>query len=328
MVDFYSILEVPKDASLDDIKKAYRKLALKYHPDKSDGHKDKFQQVQEAYETLSNPDKKHAYDNPHQGFDNHFPFHFNSFFNNNNNGHHPTHRKKSDHQYDINITLKDVYFGLLKKIKVTREKPCQSCVVICQHCNGHGALAQRMQLGPFTQIIEHTCQHCKGNGYTHSASFCGQCELGTLKEDKIIELVIPKATDNGHVFIYDGWGEQAHKPNEHSGNLVIKILVQDHPIFRRNKLDLFMNIDISLVDSIVGTNITIPHFKEEFTLHTRGFGVINPSKQYTIFGKGLEDSNGTTGNLHIQFTVQYPNKVLIESDCNALRNTFRLVNME
>lgn len=321
MVDYYQVLGIPKNASPDDIKKAYRKLALKYHPDKNDNNecKDKFQQVQEAYETLSDPTKKQEYDNP-----NPFTFHFNSFFTNNSS----TLRKRQNHQYDIQVSLREIYFGTIKKIKVTREKHCPKCQIACHNCQGSGRISQKITMGPLIQIIEHPCQHCASTGFRKTDSFCGQCLLGTLKEEKLIELIIAKGTEHGKIFLYEDWGEQAKTPNEKSGDLIIRVLIQDHPDFKRHNLDLIMSVPLTLTESIIGKNIHIPHFSEDIYIDTKGFGIINPNKQYTLFDKGLHTDQGNKGHIQIRFTINYPDKVLNTKEHSILQNAFSQVNLE
>ena len=320
-MDYYQNLGISKDASPDDIKKAYRKLALKYHPDKNDGNKERFQQIQEAYETLSNPQKKHEYDEPQNNFP--FNFHFNGFFTNNRQR-----SKRQNHQYDVQISLRDVFYSIVKKIKVTREKYCQTCSNICSHCQGSGRVSQRIQVGPLIQIIEHPCQHCHSTGIKKSESFCGHCQLGTLKEERIIEINIPKGCENGKTFIYEDWGEQARTPAENSGDLIIRIVIQEHNIFKRHHLDLIMDVPVTFTESIIGKQILIPHFDNDIFIDTKGFGIINPNKQYTLYDKGLHNEQGIKGHIHLRFTVKYPDKVLNTTEHFILQNAFSQVNLE
>ena len=159
MSDYYNILGLSRGASDDDIKASYRKLARQHHPDKG-GDKEFFQKIQEAYETLSDSSKKQQYDNPmnmNTGIDNMFPFGFeHPFFK-----HHTRQQqivKKSDHTYSCRITLKEVYTGTIKKLKINRKRICKICISNCKQCGGNGVSTQHVQMGPFTQVGQQTCK--------------------------------------------------------------------------------------------------------------------------------------------------------------------------
>lgn len=326
MQDYYSILGVSKDASDGDIKKKYRQLAREYHPDKG-GDKEKFQQIQEAYETLSDEQKRRAYDNPQSQNNIHinggfpFEFNFNSFF-------HPqakpqqASQKKNDHIYTCKITLEDVYFGITKKIKVQRNKICTTCRLDCSQCNGAGQLTQHIQMGPFTQIINQLCQNCNGSGIKNKDG-CTICKSkGSIPEEKIFEVKIDKCVETGKQYLFKGWGEQAIKSNEISGNLLVNIVVEEHKHFKRNGLNISYRLDLNLKDSILGKMITIPHFDGPLSITTRGFGIINPNKEYILFERGLVNEN-KRGNLHIIFIINYPENIQFsDEDIKLLEDTF------
>jgi len=188
--DYYNILGVSKNASNEDIKNAYRRLARTHHPDKG-GDKDQFQKIQEAYETLSNSDKRKQYDNPaaNSGFEDMFPFGFDHpFFK-----HHRQDEKivkKNDHSYTCKVTLNDVFFGTIKKLRVHRSILCKNCISNCLKCNGKGVIVQHVKLGPFTQIVQNTCTVCNGKGKSKDKSKnCESCNLnGEIIEEKIFEI--------------------------------------------------------------------------------------------------------------------------------------------
>lgn len=327
MKDYYNILGVSKDASDIEIKKAYKNLAKTHHPDKG-GDKSKFQEINEAYETLSNSDKKHQYDNPMQ-HDNFFNFEFNNntFFTQHNQQHfHNTNHKnivrKKDHHYSCKISLKDIYFGITKKLKVQRARICRSCKKSCNKCNGNGNLTQHIQMGPFSQIVNSLCNTCRGSGFDPSNTDCKLCNSnGSIQEDKIFEIVIEKGTESGKQIIFQEWGEQAIKPNEISGSFIVTIYIEKDQFFERRNLDLIYNIDLTFKESIVGKKVTIPHFNGDFPLNTTGFGIINPNKEYIIFKKGLVKGE-KTGNLHIIFKIKYKEKTFTEDQLKLLNETF------
>jgi len=316
---YYNILGVPRDASNIDIKKAYQKLAKTHHPDKG-GNKENFQKINEAYETLSNPEKRSAYDNPIQS-DNFFNFDFhNNFFKKQNI------IKKNDHHYFCKVSLKDIFFGTTKKLKVQRVRICRSCKKSCNNCNGNGYTSHHIQVGPFSQVVQHTCNVCRGTGQEKSNIDCKLCDSnGTIQEEKIFEIQIEKGTESGKQIIFEEWGEQAIKNNEISGSFIVTIQIEKHEHFAKRGMDLVYNIPLTLKESIVGKKVNIPLFDGEFTLDTVGFGIINPNKEYIVFNKGIV-KDGKSGNLHIIFKIQYYEKSFTKDELKLLNETFDKIN--
>lgn len=317
MTSYYEILGVSKGASSDEIKTAYRKLAREHHPDKG-GDKEQFQKIQEAYENLIDPHKKNNYDNRdnnHQNFFRHFQFTNNKI-------------RKNDHVYNCSITLKDVFYGITKKIKVNRNVYCKNCIKFCNSCNGLGRISQKIHLGIFTQLVEHTCPDCNGVGknYNNNCNICN--DKKTISEEKIFEINISKGVDNGESFVYEGWGEQASNPNEISGNLIFRVNVEKHSFFTREGNDLVCNFELSFVESILGKIIEINHFDTTHHVNTLGFGIINPYKEYTLIEKGMYTKNGERGNLKIRFKINYPEKSLSIEQIHLLKQTFDKINIE
>uniref|UniRef100_A0A6C0DZU7 J domain-containing protein n=1 Tax=viral metagenome TaxID=1070528 RepID=A0A6C0DZU7_9ZZZZ len=299
----YDTLGVTKDATEDDIKKAYRKLALKYHPDKENGNKEKFQEIGRAYEILSDKSKRNEYD----GHSNTFPF-FNPF------AAQPP-QKKPDSHYNVYITLDDVFNGLQKKLKLTREKPCSHCIRHCGACDGNGITVQIIQIGMMQQRIERHCHQCGTKGILNVNPNCNSCNRkGTITDCDIVTIDIPIGVNNGKTYVFNGWGPQAFRKNELSGNFVAIINVKDHKDFKRVQNDLSYTATLTLKESLVGKLIAIPYFGENIELNTKGFGIVNPNVQYTLFNKGLRDPTGKYGHMHIKFNIIYPNKNLSEED--------------
>ena len=322
MVDYYNILGVSKTASSDEIKTAYKKLALKNHPDRG-GNKDQFQKIQEAYEVLSDSDKKSQYDNPHSDFSFDNPF-FNQF---NHQFNHQTKNspvKKNDYHYTCNITLDEVFSGSIKKLKVQRKYGCKICFNTCNACNGLGKKTQRVQLGPFQQVIEQTCSNCSGSGkkYLKNES-CSNCDCdGIIIEDKIFEIKIDRGIENGKMHVFKDWGEQPVKSNEIPGSFIVTISILPHDNFQRERLKLKYKVKLSVRESIVGKNIVIPHFNENINLNTVGFGLINPNKEYIVFKKGLVNEKGECGDLHIRFEIEYQERSFNDSELLLLNEIF------
>lgn len=297
MTDYYATLGIAKDASDEDIKRAYRKLALKYHPDKNATvDTNRFQDIQTAYETLSDPDRRRDYDNPvpdltnlninNNNAGNSFPF--DQFFAHQFFGPQQHRgasvRKLADHHYSINISLRDVFFGTNKRLKASRKRVCHDCHRDCERCHGNGTVTHRVSMGPFLQMITQPCDQCQGQGITKiNNSPCQQCAgKGENTEEKLFEITIPKGTTNGRQFVFEQWGEQAVKSTDISGNLIVTVNVETDSHFVRQGNDLLFTVKLSLVESIVGKNLTIPHYEGDIKLHSGGFGIINPAKMYTI----------------------------------------------
>lgn len=345
-MDYYNILNISKDASDDEIKKAYKKMALKYHPDKNGGNDEQFKKISEAYEILSDPDKRQIYDSGgdpksqnmnfgnqtndihnifQQFFGNATHNHFNNF---NFRQHHHQQRqaniKRGNHMHKINVSLKDIHFGIKKNIKVIIKKNCFDCKVKCTECDGSGQKTHHRQMGPMTQIITQTCNACGGSGKLIKKSQFNKCETcqGTseIKEEKMLVLDITKCFKNDVSMLFEGLGEQPENPGEIPGDLIFQINIIEDQTFKRigDSNDLEYTINLSLLESLIGTNVRIPHFDEDFLFNTGVFGIINPNEKYIIPNKGL----GNMGNLIIKFKISYPKGKMRSSDSDRLIQIF------
>ena len=305
MKDYYKSLDIDKSASEDEIKKAYRKLALKYHPDKNNGESTKFKEISEAYEILSDANKKKVYDSGGQE-----PMNFNMNFNHDDIFQHffggnPFNQqrqkvKRNNFQHTINVNLKDIHIGLSKTLKIIVKKTCFECKIKCNICNGNGMVS--IQHGPL--CVQQPCQTCQTTGYINSVNKnCGYCN-GTLQksEEQLCKIDIPKCTMNGHIITIPNLGEQIHKKGEEPGDLQFKININTDTCFERVNNDLVYKVNVSFKESIIGKMITIPHFDGDINMNTDGFGVINPNKRYALKNKGL----GNVGDLILNFQIVYP----------------------
>jgi DnaJ-class molecular chaperone len=202
------------------------------------------------------------------------------------------------------------------------------CKLDCSQCNGIGHITQHIQMGPFTQIINQSCQNCSGSGIKNKSN-CTNCKSkGSIPEERIFEVKIERGVETGKQYKFEGWGEQAIKGNEISGNLIVNIVVDEDVNFKRNGLNLLYKTDLTLRDCIIGKMITIPHFESPLTITTRGFGIINPNKEYILFDRGLVDENDKKGNLHITFNINYPENIQFsDDDINLLIDTFDKVKL-
>lgn len=305
----YDDLGIPREASQDDIKKAYKKLAMKHHPDRG-GDKEVFQKISHAHDILSDEQKRSVYDQTGSetgepaGFPGGAPF---DMFMNMFGGQRGP-QKRSTHEHVIGVSLADVYHKVKKNLKIEVVRNCFSCMRKCQRCNGQGGVTHQMGFMSFQQ----PCQECQSCGYLSSG--CPQCHFSKItKEVKEVSFVVKHDTE---VVVLQGLGEQAKKPEEIPGDLVIRIVIHPHPDFKQEGRDLVYTKKISFVDSVNGTIIVIPHFGGEFRVPTQDLGVIDPRKRYKIAGKGLSN-----GDLYIIFDIEYPPSniryVLGESGINS-----------
>jgi DnaJ-class molecular chaperone len=243
---FYDYLNISRDASHADIKKAFKKLAVEHHPDKG-GDTEVFKNISQAYEVLSDPEKRQLYDM--SGGDENFTerqpsanpgMSFNDIF----NGIFKNVGKKRNSHITIELTLEEVYNGCTKKLKLELEKSCGQCSKVCKTCIGSGMEQMKIQLGPFMQIINQPCNKCNGRGTFRDSVGCLDCN-GT---SKIIEKVdtsidIPPGITEKHNIVKQGFGEQPTSNMEKPGDLVINFKYKPHPIFEVNDGNLIYKLD-------------------------------------------------------------------------------------
>lgn len=331
MTDYYKILQIEKNATDDDIKIAYRSLAKIHHPDKG-GDKEKFQQIQTAYETLSHPQKRHEYDmsnssgensNAFNFFNNFMNININPMFNQNNGGV----VKKQNSIHIWKITLNDVRNGKTQNFNLRRKKICEECKIICGNCAGSGISNQRqtVQIGPLIQFINNPCGNCKSKGFIRKTGQCSPCNsTGFLIIEKSVDLIVPKCVENGKQYIFENMGQEAERHNEIAGDQIIQIEIeQDDLLERINTIDLLYQVEISIFDTISGRMIYIPYFDEPFEKDISEWCVINPETEYRIYGKGLETSENIKGDLIIKFKIRYPKLLLTKVETDRFKQLFQ-----
>ena len=283
--DYYDILGVNNSASKDEIKKAYRTTAFKYHPDKNPGNKaaeDKFKEASEAYGILSDDKKKTNYDQfghaafegsggqGFGGFDtSSFSDIFADFFDDaqdnrsRGSGRRSSGNRGNDLRYDLNISLEDAYKGLEKKIDYTTYKTCSGCSgsgaepgskpIKCDYCKGNGKI--RSSQGFFT--VQQTCPQCQGNGETIGKA-CKKCSGdGKVQSDESVSVKIPKGVDDGTRIRLSGKGEAGTK-SAGNGDLYLFISVKNHSLFKRSEENLFFELPVTFADAALGTAIEVP----------------------------------------------------------------------
>ena len=309
----YETLGLERGASTDEIKKAYRKLAMRYHPDKQGGDPEKFKAINQAHETLSDPEKRARYDqfgtdDPQQQgpdisqvFQNMFggggggPFGHGQFAG-------AGRGRRGDHKHVIELSLEEVFRGATKTLKITMTKPCFACMNKCQQCNGQGLISEVQNMGFISQMFQRPCPACQGAG--QMARGCSQCHHQRQTTNQVsINLNLQPGLEDGVSQVIEGLGEQARSPNEQPGNLIVIFRIKKHPKFERNGHDLRYKLTISFEESVNGYEFTVPHFLEPFTVKTHELdNVIDPRKDYKISGKGLTKE----ASMYINFDVQYP----------------------
>ncbi len=350
--DFYEILGVAKGASEEDIKKSYRKLAMKYHPDRNPDNKEaeeKFKEVKEAYEMLTNPEKREAYDryghagvDPNMGgggfgggaggFGDAFGDIFGDIFGGGRGGRNaggPQVYRGADLRYNLEITLEQAANGFDTTIRVPSWDKCDTChgsgakpgtqPVTCTTCAGHGQV--RMQQGFFS--IQQTCPKCHGSGKMIPEP-CPSCSgAGRIKRNKTLEVKIPAGIDNGMRIRSTGNGEPGTNGGP-SGDLYVEIHIKPHPVFQREGDDLHCEMPISFTKAAIGGEIEVPTLtgKVSFTVPEG----TQTGKTFRLKGKGIKGvRSGYAGDLFCHMIVETPVK-LTEKQKDLLREFDRLTN--
>lgn len=348
--DFYEILGVAKTASEDEIKKSYRKLAMKYHPDRNPDSKEseeKFKEVKEAYEMLTNPEKREAYDryghagvDPNAGggggfggaggFGDAFGDIFGDIFGGGqgrgrSSG--PQVYRGGDLRYNLEITLEQAAAGYDTTIRVPSWDKCDTChgsgakpgtqPVTCTTCAGHGQV--RMQQGFFS--IQQTCPKCHGSGKIIPEP-CPACSgAGRIKRNKTLEVKIPAGIDNGMRIRSTGNGEPGTNGGP-SGDLYVEIHIKAHAVFQREGDDLHCEMPISFTKATLGGEIEVPTLsgKVSFTIPEG----TQSGKTFRLKSKGIKGvRSGYHGDLFCHVVVETPVK-LNDKQKDLLREFDRL----
>jgi len=332
--DYYEILGTSKSATPEEIKKAYRKSALKYHPDKNKGDKAaeaKFKEASEAYHILSNEERKTNYDQfGHAAFENsgggggfsNFDFSnsfsdiFEDFFDGFGDSRSRRRGRSSDSRgsdlrFDLSISLEEAYNGKKQEINFSSSDKCEICSgsgakpgskpVSCSACGGRGQV--RSNQGFFT--IQQTCPECSGSGEQISNP-CKECNgIGKKQSKKKIFTNIPKGVDDGTRIRLSGKGEAGTKGGG-NGDLYIFVTIKNHNIFKRSEENLFYEFPISLSDAALGATVEVPTLDGGKAKVKIPAGTQN-GKQFRLKGKGMPIMrNKEYGNLYIQATTEVP----------------------
>ncbi len=339
--DYYEVLGVSRGASADEIKKAYRKLAVKYHPDKNPGDKtaeEKFKEISEAYEVLKDEKKKAMYDQyghaafsggagtangTQGGFQDPFDLFrevfggggsgiFDSFFGN-NSSHYERSNRGSDLRYDLEITLEEAFSGITKTLEYRRNVACSKChgtgcepgtlPKTCPQCHGRGQVITSQ--GFFS--MSRPCPRCGGTGKIIEKP-CTQCRGQGVEIDKTqVKVKIPAGINNGAKLRFQGLGEAGLNGGE-AGDLYIIVFIKEHKVFERNGNDLIIHQTLSFTLAALGGEIQIPTLQGYANLKIP-VGT-QPGTIFKMRGYGMPQMNSrSSGDLLVQVSIEVPKRL-------------------
>lgn len=341
---YYEILGVPKTAGQDELKKAYRKAAMKNHPDKG-GDPEKFKELAQAFEVLSDPEKREIYDQYGEdalkegmggGGSGHSPFDiFEQFFGGGGSfgGSSRGYRQKKgeDVVHALKVSLEDLYNGTSKKLSLSRNVLCQKCKGKgsksgnsgrCNGCHGSGVRTVTRQIGPgMIQQMQHVCSECRGAGEVISEKDkCPQCK-GTkvVQEKKVLEVHVEKGMAHGQKITFQGEADEA--PDTVTGDIVFVLQQKDHPKFKRKYDDLFVEHTLSLTEALCGFQFALTHLDGRQLLIRSNLGeVVKPGQYKAINDEGMPHRGRPfmKGRLYIQFNVEFPSSPFSADQCRSL----------
>lgn len=344
---YYEILGVPKDASPDELKKAYRKAAIKNHPDKG-GDPEKFKELAQAYEVLSDPEKRDIYDQYGEdaikegmggGGEGHNPFDiFESFF----GGASPfgggssrggrRQRRGEDVVHPLKVSLEELYNGTSKKLSLSRNVLCPKCKgtgsksgasAKCLGCQGSGMKVSIRQLGPgMIQQMQHVCPDCKGSGETiNEKDKCPQCKgEKVVQEKKVLEVHVEKGMKHSQKITFAGEADEA--PDTATGDIVFVLQQKDHAKFKRKGDDLFVEHSLTLSEALCGYQFIITQLDgRQLLIKSTPSEIVKPGQFKAINDEGMPiyQRPFMKGKLYIHFSVEFPESgSLTQDQRNAL----------
>ena len=326
--DYYDVLGLSKSASDSEIKSSYRKLAMKYHPDKNPDDKkaeDNFREITESYEILKDSQKRAAYDqyghaafsqgssggNPGGGFGGGFSDIFEDMFGMGGEQGRRSAATGSDFRYDLSVSLEQAFSGDQMEISLTVPTKCDPCNGSgakkgsqprqCNQCGGHGKV--RAQQGFFT--IERTCAACSGVGETISDP-CRVCKgQGRVNKSKKLSVNVPAGVDNGTRIRLSGEGEAGTRGSA-SGDLYIFIEIKEHSLFQRDGKDTFIEVPVSVIDAVLGNSIQVPCVDGSKAKMNLSSGTQSGTR-LRMKGKGMPAlRGGSRGDQYVEINVETP----------------------
>ncbi|MEF2175392.1 MAG: DnaJ C-terminal domain-containing protein [Candidatus Absconditabacteria bacterium] len=341
--DYYKVLGVSEDATQDEIKKAFRKLAMKHHPDKG-GDQEKFKEINSAYQVVGDESKRQQYDtyrkggySGFEGFGGQGGFQggfnvedifdvFGDFFGGGAGGRSSSRRgptRGNDIVINLKLDFEDTYKGVTKEIKYSRLNTCEDCGGkgidkdsqrnVCEVCKGQGAVLE-VKRTPFGAMqVQSTCSACNGEGYKNS-KVCGKCTgAGLVKKQETIKVNVPAGIQDSQAIKMPGMGNYG-KLGGPAGDLYIKILVNPTNKYDRRGNDIIVNVDISIYDAVLGASIEVDHPEGKISVKIpKGLQV---GDVVTISGKGFGDKGffGKVGNMIVIPNIKIPKKLSKEQE--------------
>lgn len=335
---YYKTLNVDKDASSGQIKKAYKELAKQCHPDKPTGNAELFKELQEAYDVLSKDDKRKLYDEGGKeavesggarggggGVD---LFDILSGRAGRGGGGRRGKPKGEDVSFHLKVTLENLYNGMTKKLRLTKNIICLACAgqgtksgrtLNCSDCTGTGYRTVIRHIGPgMIQQQQMSCPTCEGAGSViPETDKCRTCKAKkTTKEKKTLEVYVDKGMKHGQKVQFKGEADQS--PDTEPGDVLVILDMQDHPVFGREGLNLFIKKKISLVEALTGTAFVVNHLDgRKIKIDTRKTGeIIKPGQVKSIENEGMPRQGQIfeKGHLFIEFTVEFPGDGIISKN--------------
>jgi len=336
---FYDLLGVPPTATQEEITKGYRKMAMKFHPDRNPDAGDKFKEISHAYDVLSDPEKRQMYDRyGEEGLNEGGPgFHsaedlFSSFFGGGGGffggmggmgGGRRGPRRGEDLVHALDVSLEDLYNGKTTKLSLRKNVICTECkgkggknpdsVRTCDSCRGSGVKVTLRQFGPgMVQQLQSVCPKCRGEGEVMKESDrCTKCKGNkVMQEKKVLEIFIEKGMTHKQKIVFHGEGDQ--EPDVIAGDVVIVLDEQEHDVFKRDGADLIMSKEITLLEALCGFSFTIKHLDGRTLLVKSNPGdVVKPGDVKEIPGEGMPMHKRPfdKGVLIIKFNVVFPESV-------------------
>jgi len=317
--DYYDILQVKRHATKQEIRKSYKRLSRKYHPDKNPGDKnaeEKFLKITEAYEVLMDDEKRNIYNSfgkeglknrqEHRGHP--FPF-FNNFGNAS-----PEERKGPSIKIDVVVSLKELYLGTTIDIDVNKRMICPHCggtgansydgYKTCDVCGGTGQKRLQFMLGPgIFQQVQAVCDHCGGTGKIIKEK-CEVCHgHKVIRGNDIVSFVVEKGMKDGDEIVVEEEAEQ--EPDTTPGDLIIKLVMLDDDVYTRKGDDLYRTLEISFVESLLGFKKVIKHL-DDHEINVERKGITKPNFIIKVPSEGMPKKNGDFGDLFIEIVVIYP----------------------
>lgn len=332
--DYYDVLSVARGASEEDIKKAYRKLAIQFHPDRNPGNKEaeeSFKEVNEAYQVLSDAERRAQYDryghaafqNPQsggfgfeftQGFEEVFSDIFGDFFGTGRGRNRARSRRGDDLRYDLEVEFEEAAKGGERIVKFQRLATCDACngararggaegVKTCPNCRGAGQV--RTQQGFFS--IATTCGQCRGEGMI-IADPCPRCQgQGRVRKQESLSVRIPPGVDNGSRLKLRGEGEAGYGGGP-AGDLYVVVHVKEHPLFVRQENDVIIEVPVSFPQATLGTEIDVPTLEGKVKVKIPAG--TQSGKLVRLKGKGFTDLHGYgRGDQLVRVVVETPRKL-------------------